>query len=1708
MKVLKNNRRITMWILCIAGLVYAETPIFAESINIDEAQRAAKDFISQKFPKRPIRKLSAASAMTSADSIQKNLYQETNENLHIFNVDGGGFVIVSGSDRTETILAYSTTGRYDTDSLPENQQAFIHEYAEAIQRLENQSSSYNVSTTSNDEKETGTKALTSNGMQHIAPLVTSRWGQNLPYNLYCPTYIGTHSASGCVATAMAQIMGFHRWPENTTERIPSYYTDTRNLYVSAVAANTSIDWKLIQDEYESVSTLTTAKATESQKAVANLMKMCGASIEMDYYCNSDGQSGASSQDVANAMVKYFDYEESTCQHIRRQNYSYSEWQEIIYNELDNGRPVLYHGNTDDDSGHAFVCDGYDTDDFFHINWGWNGKSDGYFRLRLLNPDNQGIGGSDTDFGYGLSQGACIGIQKNDGKSDPQPFRLTVFDLTTNQAVITRQTSNDDFYLGKAVSIKLANETGNLQSFDCDAIIIDSNGKTVDTLEILSNVRLSNNYYTSQGSIPSFGSDYSNGTYKMFFISRVTGAIEWHTCKDAELKSLGFTIDNDTLSIDVPELEVSHEVLGTYSVGSAHTIRLKIRNSGQKAFRESLYYTVDGGTQICLGLICAEADDECVVEFAYTPLTNGTHSFSFSPLDYSFDIVVGYELQTDGISLSPGLTYNPIYNLFYINDSLAEASVTIRNAGKTAFSGQLKIEQAVRYSGLTTWEYKDYPTFPEIKDCTLAAGDSIKVVSIIRKSTNADVSDYFVRFSYKAANENTFTTLATSETFTFIEPDAPHLVFKGSNYSPELQYTSAGTYYVDGTLLTANFTLENLGGKAFDGKLMYRYQTRTGYYYGTWTDIQDSLVQDFHLEAGATDSGCATIEAIAGNSNYRIVLYYIDATTGTAVFLYTTPTVEIRKPTYSLSTVGYAFTPELKSSKVSGFHADVSFSLCNRGNADFDGKILVRYQGRNTETYRYEYIQDSTLFDLHLTAGDTATITVSSDYVEGYDRYRLQFYYIDSETGVETYLSQKSYMFHEPKYELASRVENYTPTLQYDYGKKTYFVAGKKMEVSFKVTNNGDLDYDGKIVIRYKENDGTSDLWTDFQDSTSYNIHLSAGESTMVNAIILSKADTSQTMRTECYYIDDTTGEETLLEYTYSFEMRKPFYLFAGVSEICSTPLYNEKKNTYYIYGNTADVSFDILNSGNAYYNEGFVLRYKKRNSKYAPWTEIQDSTMHYIPLAVGESKKLKVEFSPKSAYDYYELCVECYYFDAETGEETLFLSTVEFYFLEPPMLTCKASIFTPALQYDAANNIHYMNNKQFKTTFSVTNELTDAAFSGLVWTEIVAYQGTDTTWITCDCKMVAYQESDTVYFVDEGEKSVFLNHGEKLQFSIDFGKTVKDDYDGYYFQILHDGEFYDVYSDELMYSTGTAILYKSPEFVISSSNLTLEECTYIPTPEYDSGAKVNYIDGTQALANITLANRGNEAYDGQVILCYMTRIGTYIDTWKETKEPLVQDFHLNPNMTEDIGTSIEIFNDYTCYRIDCYYIDQKTGVRILLGSTPVIELRKPVYDLAVIDYWFEPELESDIYTEGTSIDVVFCIENSGNANYDGKLMIRRYGRNIETKQWEDATDSETVDIHISAGATATTSISMSPVDGYDRYRARCYYINSETGATILLKTTGYFEFRTPDGIETIATTKWPDAIYNLNGQHIGTTEELDKRKSGIYMTNGRKILKH
>lgn len=543
-------KKLFVLTLCVGTCIC----LYAKPRAFQDAQQIAKEFTGNTGTTSKGTKTSVQLAYTKNGSLQPLYY--------VFN-KGTGFIIVSADDRATEILGYSDAGLFDIDNLPDNFRSWLNVYAT---ELENLSTTPEQAELLNSPAKTQTRSTG----KSLAPLLGSiMWDQGSPYNALCPTINGQRTAVGCVATAMAQIMRYHRWPEKGTGTTPTYTTTSNKLKVSSVnLANTTYDWANMTPFYNDSS------SRAEMTAVATLMYHCGVSVEMDYGLSS----GAYSSDVPNALKTYFSYNQNM-EMLSRDYYTKAEWDSIIRKELDEKRPVYYSGSSMS-GGHAFVCDGYDANGLFHFNWGWSGLSNGYFALSSLTPSSQGIGGSSG--GYNFAQGIIIGIQP-ETTTGSNIYQLC---MDTTMTVSNNQISKNDMF---TISVDgLWNMGARTFSGKIGPALYDASGNIICTLKMqntsLASYRGWNSCSFTENTIPNA---VQNGNYRLHLVYQATGSSDYTIIRTPTGTSnyIQVTVnDNKVTFTNTTEFEVdlqldALEVIGNLYQNKEGKIKYTITNHG-------------------------------------------------------------------------------------------------------------------------------------------------------------------------------------------------------------------------------------------------------------------------------------------------------------------------------------------------------------------------------------------------------------------------------------------------------------------------------------------------------------------------------------------------------------------------------------------------------------------------------------------------------------------------------------------------------------------------------------------------------------------------------------------------------------------------------------------------------------------------------------------------------------------------------------------------------------------------------------------------------------------------------------------------------------------------------------------------------------------------------------------------------------------------
>ena len=381
--------------------------------------------VSQDVARRVAQNWMQAQGMKNVAALQDITQQTPFAEFYVFAAPEGGFVLVSGDDCVQPVLAYSTVNRFEAEGMPQHVRGFLEGYDKEIRWWKTHVQP--AAQVYASRAEAGGKAgvlpeewqrLVDGAAPQpvlataVAPLLTTTWDQSPYYNALCPTNGGesARAVTGCVATATAQVMKYHNHP--ATGYGSHTYSSSRNVNgtqytynnLSANFGATTYQWSQMPNA------LTSASTTAQVNAVATLMYHIGVANEMAYSPEASGSNNvyggsvrASSQ---HSLMKYFKYRADMAV-VRRDDYSHDDYCQRLRAELDQSRPLLYEGS-DESGGHSFVLDGYNNSGYFHVNWGWGGYFDDYYAIGGLEPAGGGTGANMGS--YNLDNDVLIGLR--------------------------------------------------------------------------------------------------------------------------------------------------------------------------------------------------------------------------------------------------------------------------------------------------------------------------------------------------------------------------------------------------------------------------------------------------------------------------------------------------------------------------------------------------------------------------------------------------------------------------------------------------------------------------------------------------------------------------------------------------------------------------------------------------------------------------------------------------------------------------------------------------------------------------------------------------------------------------------------------------------------------------------------------------------------------------------------------------------------------------------------------------------------------------------------------------------------------------------------------------------------------------------------------------------------------------------------------------
>lgn len=603
--------------------------------------------ISQNAALSAARKYSRTGQVAPAKNLRSD--KTNNAPYYAFNLEQG-YVIVSGDDEMTELVGYAENGFFDAENVPPQMQLWLDGYAEYVAAVQS-------------GKAKARKILLSDSPSVVVePLVTTKWNQDAPFNNFAPEYTDDNNntqrcATGCAATAMAQIMKFHNWPEQGV----GHYSYEHQSF-GTISSNFSehvYDWTNMIDRYNNGE-----YSNMQADAVALLMKDCGVSLNMNY----GPVSGASIYSYYPAFKNYFRYSSRT---VNRSGCETAEFTKIITDELQEGRPLIYCG-TGEDGGHAFVVDGYDTNYFLHVNWGWGGYSDGYFDMNYMDPTGLGIGGGSGAFKW--NQGIVLARPLKDGVEPYEFIQQLCFvpyddvkggifceqEMPANKGddvtILLRNTANlsGESFFG-SLNVGAFDDSGALVTMGNEERIENNNGELLEFQ--------SGSLYSVDLPMTLNTAGIADGNYIVRAMSKANGDV-WR--KFASTDCLNMTVADGKVYLSAPTPNISMVGIGSYDTatykGFSFNADVTVHNNSSIPVDGSIMFTVtDSETGDALsGSLRAIVYDNCDFKAR----------ISFPTTSDFFVIGKTYNISFTGFQTTDGKTL-PINNAIPLSFSIVE-----------------------------------------------------------------------------------------------------------------------------------------------------------------------------------------------------------------------------------------------------------------------------------------------------------------------------------------------------------------------------------------------------------------------------------------------------------------------------------------------------------------------------------------------------------------------------------------------------------------------------------------------------------------------------------------------------------------------------------------------------------------------------------------------------------------------------------------------------------------------------------------------------------------------------------------------------------------------------------------------------------------------------------------------------------------------------
>lgn len=514
----------------VASLLVASAVSTATAREISSAEALARieaELVSGRSAMpAPARRAVADRSFRCVATETLQLNGEDKPAFYVFNSTAdASFLILTADDRLRPVLAVGDSGAMDMENLPPSTRWWLDQYREQI--------AFYIENNPYAPAWEAPQGHTDHAV--VSYLVKSLWSQSDPYYDNCPAVGGQRCVTGCVATAMAQVVNYHKFANPTGNH--TYTTRTRGLRVTFNYSRWTPDFDLMLNDYSG------SYSAASATAVSKLMSACGVAVDMDY---TPEASGASSSIIGTGLKQYMGYSSQTAFYPRGL-FNENDWESLCYNAIAQGYPLIYCG-TGNNGGHCFVCDGYEGSGLFHINWGWAGAGpDGAYALTALNPEILGTGGGGGGFNYMQDVVVAVPGDGNHNYQAPQDVDVQPYYITDMEVF-----DNNNFGVGILCSLETDGP-----AFLYGYRIADTNGKNVamNVVYGLDGLSVGTMYPAENLTYPLSDvdvSDLDNGTYYLIPIWLPQGAETWGEMKDlpsyeSEVKGLELKVSGGRIS---------------------------------------------------------------------------------------------------------------------------------------------------------------------------------------------------------------------------------------------------------------------------------------------------------------------------------------------------------------------------------------------------------------------------------------------------------------------------------------------------------------------------------------------------------------------------------------------------------------------------------------------------------------------------------------------------------------------------------------------------------------------------------------------------------------------------------------------------------------------------------------------------------------------------------------------------------------------------------------------------------------------------------------------------------------------------------------------------------------------------------------------------------------------------------------------------------